>query len=444
MKKILCLLLVLFLGLINVKAASVSVSMSGISNIDANGSFSVTISATGEDVWGLSMALNYDTSKLELIDYEGEDGFTATVGTNIVLDATRGHSGSFNAIILTFKAKDTLLPGQSTTISLSNVKGASATEMMSGNNTSKTITVNIPKSSNNNLASLSVEGFNLNFNSSTTTYDIGTTENTSINISATPEDNKSTISGTGTKNLDYGTNTFNIVVTAENGTKKTYTIKVTRPDNRSTDNNLSSLTVSGFNLKFNKNTTSYTFTAENGVKSVNINAIASDAKSTITGTGTKTLKDYSNKFFVVVTAENGSKKTYTIIINRKDSNGNLGNLSKDNTLKELTVEGYDTKFNLEETNFTLEVDNTVNNIKINAVANDSKASVEIKNINTLVVGNNLITITVTAEEGSIKIYNLNVIRKSDAPIITLNDLEKVIDNIKSNEVIIEIRDNNSV
>jgi hypothetical protein len=55
----------------------------------------------------------------------------------------------------------------------------------------------------------------------------------SIIINATANDAAATVSGAGTKALDYGDNTFEVVVTAEDGiTTKTYTIVVTREDSR--------------------------------------------------------------------------------------------------------------------------------------------------------------------------------------------------------------------
>jgi len=87
------------------------------------------------------------------------------------------------------------------------------------------------KSSNNNLASISIDGLAISsFNKNTLTYKLETVENskTSINITAVPEDAKSTITGVGIKTLTAGNNSFNIVVTAENGMQKTYTINVER------------------------------------------------------------------------------------------------------------------------------------------------------------------------------------------------------------------------
>lgn len=76
------------------------------------------------------------------------------------------------------------------------------------------------------LSALEVEGLNLKFNPDAVNY-IATTTSDSINIVATPTDSKATVTGTGIKSLNDGKNSFDIVVTAEDGTTKTYNLDVT-------------------------------------------------------------------------------------------------------------------------------------------------------------------------------------------------------------------------
>lgn len=57
-------------------------------------------------------------------------------------------------------------------------------------------------------------------------WDIGTVKSTSFTVKATPVNSKAKVSGTGTVTLKEGKNTINIVVTAENGAKQTYSITV--------------------------------------------------------------------------------------------------------------------------------------------------------------------------------------------------------------------------
>jgi len=50
--------------------------------------------------------------------------------------------------------------------------------------------------------------------------------------------------------LAYGSNTFEVKVTAENGTVKTYYLKINKIDNRSTNSKLKSLSLDVADLNF--------------------------------------------------------------------------------------------------------------------------------------------------------------------------------------------------
>lgn len=92
----------------------------------------------------------------------------------------------------------------------------------------KQVTVTKPKSSDNTLSDLKVDGTTVSgFSSSKTSYTLKDNSGTSINISATVTDAKASVTGTGSKTLKYGKNTFGVTVTAENGSKKTYNIIAT-------------------------------------------------------------------------------------------------------------------------------------------------------------------------------------------------------------------------
>lgn len=85
-----------------------------------------------------------------------------------------------------------------------------------------------PKSSVNTLDNLWVEGASLDptFNKDTTEYNVELESDvTSIKVGATKSDGKSSINGDGTRSVSEGMNTIKVVVTAENGSSRTYTIK---------------------------------------------------------------------------------------------------------------------------------------------------------------------------------------------------------------------------
>lgn len=116
---------------------------------------------------------------------------------------------------------------------------------------------------------------------------------------------------------DYDGNVFSAVksVTITVGNKTTSTKK-----DLSSDNTLSSLSIDGVDLEpaFNKNTTSYNVNLEAGVTKINVKATPNDKSAKVTGIGEIEVSEGNNNIEVVVTAENGSTKTYTITANVKE------------------------------------------------------------------------------------------------------------------------------
>lgn len=82
----------------------------------------------------------------------------------------------------------------------------------------------------------------------------------------------------------------------------------------STNNALSSLSIEGVELSptFSQDITEYSVTLKPETSSVNINASVADGTASISGAGTREVTDGDNRLEVVVTAENGSIKTYVI------------------------------------------------------------------------------------------------------------------------------------
>ncbi|MBE6727818.1 MAG: hypothetical protein E7562_04125 [Ruminococcaceae bacterium] len=86
----------------------------------------------------------------------------------------------------------------------------------------------------------------------------------------------------------------------------------------SSNANLASLKVSGGTLspKFDANTTSYTVTVANDVKKTTITATTADKDAKINGAGNINLNIGDNKRIITVTATDGTKKVYNLIIKR--------------------------------------------------------------------------------------------------------------------------------
>lgn len=103
---------------------------------------------------------------------------------------------------------------------------------------------------------------------------------------------------------------------------KSVKINVVKPREKSTNNNLKSLSVDGYTLSpsFNKNTLEYTVDLESSVEKINISASKEDGYASLYGTGEKEVQEGDNKFEIIVTSETGKSKTYTINAVVKDSN----------------------------------------------------------------------------------------------------------------------------
>ena len=288
----------------------------------------------------------------------------------------------------------------------------------------RTYTINITRpdtrSKNNYLSSLVVSNTNISFNRDTLVYNLSTTSD-NVQISATKDDNKASVTGTGRFNLNYGTNTYRVNVTAENGSTRTYTININREDTRSSNNNLKSLTLSKGNLNFNKSTTTYNVDVDKDTTSVKIEATLEDVKASFeNGFGPRTinLNPGNNTIYIKVRNEIGNVKTYTININREDGK------SSDSTLKEIKLSEGKIDFKTDVLEYKINVEYDVNTFKIDALPTDVKSKVNITGDEKLKVGENTFTITVEAENGKITTYIVKVTRKEEGYKLSTNNYIK--------------------
>jgi hypothetical protein len=438
----------------NVLAASyqtrINGSTNGSLNIFAGNTFTVTLSMTDvTSVYGIEANLNFSSTYFELVSATNEfqGGDPLPIGSKIAVSTTSPKTGTFNFAKLTFKAKPAFLTTTTPqVISLSNVLVTyTGLKETTGLGSRITVDVVVPKSTNNNLATLTVDGKSVpGFASSVTSYSLANTDADSITIGATTSDSKATLSGTGKKSLAYGSNSFNVVVTAESGAKKTYSISISRNDYRSVNNDLKSLVVEGYDLIFDKDKLTYTVIVDNIVTAVNITAQAADEKAKVTGTGTKSLKIYSNIINIDVTAENLTKKTYTINVVRRDVAGIAGDLSQDNKLKSLTVENYPFEFDVDTLEYTIDVENWIETVNVVAELNDSKASLLISNPDELIVGPNEILIKVFSESADERIYKIIVNRQGDNPVVAADRIIELLPRIEAENIEITSKDPKSL
>lgn len=113
---------------------------------------------------------------------------------------------------------------------------------------------------------------------------------------------------------------------------------------------------------------------------------------------------------------NSNKNNTTVT--SKSSNANLKNMI-------LSVEGLSPAFAKNITSYSLNVGENVNEVKINATVEHSKAIYSVYGNTDLKIGENVISVKVTAEDGTVKTYKINVL-KSDDPVKSDATLSSVI------------------
>ncbi|MGG1634445.1 cadherin-like beta sandwich domain-containing protein [Paenibacillus sp. NRS-1760] len=282
-----------------------------------------------------------------------------------------------------------------------------------------------PKSADASLSELTLGGVTLipAFDSETMEYTSNVANNvTSTSVTAIKGTATATIiaADLGVKQLSVGENVITVHVTAEDGiTKNEYTVTVTRA--LSSDATLSTLTLSGITLSeaFASDTLTYTANAANHVTSTTVAASKSNAAAIITASdlGLKQLSVGENVITVHVTAEGGSTQYYTVIVTRATS--------PDATLSALTLSGVtlSPSFASGTLTYTANVANHVTSTTVAASKSDATATITASDLGLkqLSVGENVITVHVTAEDGSTNSYTVNVTRakNSDATLSAL-------------------------
>ena len=316
--------------------------------------------------------------------------------------------------------------------------------------TKTTYTVAVTRVSNDaTLSALTISSGTLSpsFSSGTTSY-TDSVGNLVSSVTVTPTRNEShatiTVNGTSVTSgspssaigLNVGSNTITIVVTAQDNTTKTYTITITRAV--SSDATLSALTISSGALSptFDPNTTSYTDSVSNLTSIISVTPTRNESHATITVNGTPVtsgspsgsinLSVGTNTITIFVTGQDGiATKTYTITVTRA--------ASSDATLSTLTISSGSLipDFSPNTTSYTDSVLNEIRSVTVTPIVHESNATIVVngnsvisgessKSIN-LNVGQNSITIVVTAQDSTIKTYTITVTREisNDATLASL-------------------------
>lgn len=285
------------------------------------------------------------------------------------------------------------------------------------------------------VTSISVNSGSLSpiFNKETFQYKVSVgSDVSSIQIDATAASGASFVSNYGPRmvRLNYGTNRVLIKVQNSRGEQVTYTISVTRADNRSQVNTLSSLSLSVGDIgTFSADKTSYFTRVENSVTSLNINASLYDSQSYFEegfGPRAVSLDPGLNTFTLRVRSEAGTLRVYTIDIFRETGEENLScNADIENIallkgieitsdLDNITIP--DIEFDSKTYTYSIKVPYSVANVIVKGYTMDDGDTV------TIVGGSGLeeekesiVTITVTSHEcpSVERVYTIGVTRTTE-------------------------------
>lgn len=178
----------------------------------------------------------------------------------------------------------------------------------------------------------------------------------------------------------------------------------------------------GLTPNFNKNKTSYAVTVGENVNDLKVTAVAENSKSKVAISGNTGLKNGDNKVYITVTAQDGTKKVYTITVTK------TGDANKSNSyLQNLIVENaiLSPEFSKEVFEYDCgTVGKSVETLKILAFGENENVKIDITGNDKLSEGDNKIIVKVTSEDGTTtKEYVITV--KKDSNIVEENNIEEI-------------------
>ena len=309
----------------NVEAASASLSVSKTS-MTLGETITVTTTINGAS-WEINLGGAVTSSYADTTD--DAENATKTYTCSFTPSSTGTYTISLSGNVTDSTANvATPVSTQKTITVTSNSSGASTSSRTSESSSSSSNS-STEKSSNANLKNLGIRPNDFSgFTPNTTTYNTTVPEDVeSVEVYATASNSKATISGTGTKTLNKGANALNVVVTAEDGTTKTYTINVTREgteeqqteENTEVKNGLSNITIADLELNPSFQTDVYEYTVDyvGEGTSLDLQAVATDPDYTVEVLGNEDLKEGENIITILVTDSEGNNvATYQVTVNK--------------------------------------------------------------------------------------------------------------------------------
>ena len=190
---------------------------------------------------------------------------------------------------------------------------------------------------------------------------------------------------------------------------------------KSSNNYLSSITLNAGNLSPEFYRETFEYTVENlpeDIVELEINATAEDERAHISGLGVVSLNPGENRIQINVTAENENVREYVLIVNRKqelvESDLRLTTLEISQINKNGEFSTLEIPFDKETFEYDVEVDNDIVDLDVNPTVEREGIIVETTGEKNLKDGENIVSITLTAQndENIQTNYVVKVNRKS--------------------------------
>lgn len=332
-----------------VNAASASISASS-TNVNVGDTVTINITINGA-------AWNIHVSGAVTADYAGNtsdaENTTKTEKKTFKASKVGTYKVNLSGDVTGSEDKAAKKVSGEVTINVTEKKNEATTNNNNNSDNGKTTT----KSNNANLSNLGIKPNDFKgFKASTTSYNVTVPNDIEkVTVYATAQDKKATIKGNGAQKLNVGKNALNVVVTAEDGTTKTYTINVTREEakndkNETTDNttsntdttnsttsensentestsesDLKKLSIKGYNLTptFSPDVYEYKVDVSGDVSSLDIETEGTNHNVSIDIVGNENLTDGENTITLLVyNEETKQNSTYQIIVNKTSADVN--------------------------------------------------------------------------------------------------------------------------
>ena len=269
------------------------------------------------------------------------------------------------------------------------------------------------KSSVNSLSTLSVIGFEKEFNFTPETLNYSFKVSSivkEVELKSTMTSTKSTYVekfGNRKVSLNVGLNKVEIKVKSEKDVIKTYTLNITREDPKDSTS-IKSFKVDVEEFKFDPKILEYEFEVSNLLEKLKIDIVTEENTTKVNITGNDKLVVGENNIKIEILSESGKNKIYNLLVIKRDK---ASTISK---LKDILIKDYDIDFKSDKFEYNLKIDDE-NKLDISVEKLDTLTKYSVLGNNNLKYGS-VIKIIASAEDGSSTEYTIKITKEINALI----------------------------